>query len=203
MIYRRLENFYATIPYRDIYARLGKKSGSYLNESIDENFQKWIREAFLLCEVKAAYTVFKIDNVQVDFVEFNETKIYSKSLSKFLIDCQFVVLMGITVGKQIVEVRDSLMETNPAKAIVFDATASETTDNALDTLQKTISVMYSRNMGSLLNARFSPGYGDLSIEVQKYLYDALRLDDIGIEIGDNFFMQPEKSATAFSGFKRE
>ncbi len=51
-----------------------------------------------------------------------------------------------------------------------------------------------------LSKRFSPGYGDLSLEIQKNLLaylDAHRR--IGIELTENYLMIPQKSVTAILG----
>ena len=54
-----------------------------------------------------------------------------------------------------------------------------------------------------LRPRFSPGYGDLSINLQKQIFACLTPQKIGVELSDNCFMTPSKSVTAIIGIKKE
>ena len=51
-----------------------------------------------------------------------------------------------------------------------------------------------------LRPRYSPGYGDLSLEVQSEVLKVLNADKIlGIKLGANLLMTPKKSITAVQG----
>ena len=51
-----------------------------------------------------------------------------------------------------------------------------------------------------LKPRYSPGYGDLSLSVQKDVLNILNADKIlGIKLGENLLMIPKKSITAIQG----
>ena len=48
--------------------------------------------------------------------------------------------------------------------------------------------------------RFSPGYGDLPLEVQRTLFSLLEpMRHIGLSLTDSLLMSPTKSVTAFVG----
>jgi hypothetical protein len=47
--------------------------------------------------------------------------------------------------------------------------------------------------------RFSPGFGDVSLEVQKDFFSLLPCSKIGLTLMDTLIMAPEKSVTAFVG----
>ena len=49
--------------------------------------------------------------------------------------------------------------------------------------------------------RFSPGYGDVPLTVQKDFFRLLPCQKIGLTLMDNLIMAPEKSVTAFIGIK--
>ena len=57
--------------------------------------------------------------------------------------------------------------------------------------------------GSTLTPRFSPGYGDLSLDLQT---DLIRITEaqkhIGITLSENLIMIPTKSVTAIIGIKQ-
>ena len=51
--------------------------------------------------------------------------------------------------------------------------------------------------------RFSPGYGDLSLDLQKTVFELLNPEKhIGITLTDGMLMTPMKSVSAFIGIKR-
>jgi cobalamin-dependent methionine synthase I len=50
--------------------------------------------------------------------------------------------------------------------------------------------------------RFSPGYGDLSLEVQRYFFKKLKLMEMGINLNLSLLMLPQKSITAFIGWRK-
>jgi len=51
----------------------------------------------------------------------------------------------------------------------------------------------------LTRMRFSPGYGDLSLENQKLFFKALELEKMGMKLTESLMMFPEKSVTAIAG----
>ena len=55
-----------------------------------------------------------------------------------------------------------------------------------------------------LKPRFSPGYGDLSLETQKQLFSILDCErQLGISLNSSLLMSPSKSVTAFVGLYDE
>ena len=75
---------------------------------------------------------------------------------------------------------------------------SETADAGLDELQSYIDKILIRE-GKKTTKRFSPGYGDLKLEMQKRIFDALEPGSIGISINESFMLEPEKSVFAVCG----
>ena len=56
--------------------------------------------------------------------------------------------------------------------------------------------------GVLLRPRFSPGYGDLPLEVQKDIFSLLECHKrIGVSLNESLLMSPSKSVTAFVGLE--
>ena len=54
-----------------------------------------------------------------------------------------------------------------------------------------------------LKARFSPGYGDFALEIQREFLDILNASKtVGIVLSDGGVMIPEKSVTAVMGISR-
>ena len=52
-----------------------------------------------------------------------------------------------------------------------------------------------------LRPRFSPGYGDLPLAMQREIFAALPLEKaLGLTLGENLLMTPTKTVTAIAGF---
>ena len=57
--------------------------------------------------------------------------------------------------------------------------------------------------GELLSPRFSPGYGDLPLSLQKEIFSYLGCSrSIGLTLNESLLMTPAKSVTAIAGIKR-
>ena len=56
--------------------------------------------------------------------------------------------------------------------------------------------------GFKLHSRFSPGYGDVSLEIQRHFFSILPCTQrIGLTLTNSLVMAPEKSVTAFIGME--
>ena len=56
-----------------------------------------------------------------------------------------------------------------------------------------------KNQNNFTRPRFSPGFGDVSLENQKHFFNLLPCSKIGLSLMDTLIMAPEKSVTAFVG----
>jgi hypothetical protein len=159
-----------------------------------------INKAKKICNLKGAYTILDIiKNKNNKIVINNNIIIKSKNLSKLLEKSDKIVFMASTVGNDIVKLRDeNIKGKDPAFGVILDAVASETADAGLDWIQQFISRQIAKQ-GLKLTRRFSPGYGDLHISIQKTIYKKLKLNKIGIKITKNYFLIPEKSVLAIAG----
>jgi hypothetical protein len=80
-------------------------------------------------------------------------------------------------------------------AVVLDAVLSEKTDFGLDFIEQEIAPVLRRG-GRAAGRRLSCGYGDFSLENQKFFYNTLDFGKYGIGINDRFILSPEKTVTA-------
>ena len=126
-----------------------------------------------------------------------ENLIQGQSIKEHLKDCEKAVIMCATIGIEADKLIRRTQITDMAKAVVLDAmggVAVEQVCNKVDQLvAEEFPVFYS-------TWRFSPGYGDYPIELQKEflsLLDAPR--KIGLCTNDNYILTPMKSVTAITG----
>lgn len=103
---------------------------------------------------------------------------------------------SVTVGNEVIRYRD---QADAGIAVICDAVASETADAAMDLLQKLASGELIRQGLDVGIRRFSPGYGDMPLELQKFFFRRLKLAELNMNLNENMFITPEKSVTAFAG----
>lgn len=197
-----LEKIILQPPMAKIYSRLGfKKRTTSLTSSRQEETDRYIEEAAGIVNLQGSFINLSIlkndgrETVLAGGMSFASTK-----LAVFLGGCPGAVLMGATAGRAIMEaIADKTRQDNFTAAVVYDATASEMTDAALDWITDYINIQMRRENRRLLPRRFSAGYADLALENQKKIYDKLELGEIGVSITPDFLLIPEKSVTAISG----
>ena len=197
-----LGNIFLNPPYAKIYSRLGyKKSTTQIALSQRRETDSAIEEAASLILLKGSIfrtLISKNDGEEITLA--GNVTFSSKKLSALLKDCPEAVLMGATAGSAIMEaIGEKTNSDDLAAAVVYDATASEMVDAALDWIMDYLNQQLRRDGKRMLPRRFSAGYADFKLENQKIIYEKLQMDKIGVEINSGFILLPEKSVTAISG----
>ena len=122
----------------------------------------------------------------------------SIALSKHLSGCDYAIVFGATIGLYIDRLITKYSSISPTKALLLQAIGAERIEALCDTFADDLGRKYS------LTKRFSPGYGDLSLNVQSDLFSALGLEKkIGLTLTESLLMSPTKSVTAIMGIRRE
>ena len=83
-------------------------------------------------------------------------------------------------------------------AAVFQATGAMLIEEVVDFANNQIAQI-EKNQNNSVRPRFSPGFGDVSLENQKHFFNLLPCSKIGLSLMDTLIMAPEKSVTAFVG----
>ena len=122
----------------------------------------------------------------------------SKSLEKLLQNCKRILLFAATVGFDVDRRITKYSKINPAKALIFQAIGTERIESLCDTFEEDLK----REKGYTLTTRFSPGYGDLPLEMQKDVFASLDCyKNIGVSLNDSLLMTPSKTVTAIIGIQ--
>ena len=114
-----------------------------------------------------------------------------------LADCAQAALLICTLGAGFEALLRAEQARSMARAAMLDACGSAWVEAGCDAAQEEIA---GRFPGAYLTDRFSPGYGDLPLAVQRdicALLDAPRR--LGVQVTDSFLMNPSKSVTAVVG----
>jgi len=127
-------------------------------------------------------------------------EIKSKMLLNTLKNCSEVIVFAATVGIEIDRLIAKYGRISPSRALIFQAIGAERIEALCDTFCKDLE--NEKKMNS--SPRFSPGYGDLPLSVQKYIFDVLDCSKhIGLTLNDSLLMSPSKSVTAFVGLSND
>ena len=127
-----------------------------------------------------------------------DTELEGKSIKKLLAPCNKCVVMAITVGFEVDMKIAALGSSSPALSLLADAAASSSVEDACDACCESIE----SELGVKLTPRFSPGYGDLPMNIQPALLtltNARRY--LGLTVGTGCMLSPIKSVTAIAGIK--
>ncbi len=192
-------------PPEAIYRRLGhRKDLTRIRPDEAKTLGDRIEQARTIITLKGAarrLPILSKDSRRIQLPDNEALK--SVHLAALLADSQEVLLMGATAGDAIMEaIRQDTAADNLTRAIVFDATASEMVDAALDWMEAFFARELRRESRRLTKSRFSCGYGDLALENQKLFYDLLDLKRFGVELTEQYILTPEKSVTAVAGIER-
>lgn len=107
-----------------------------------------------------------------------------------------VGVMAVTVGMGLERELRRLSLTDPVAHVIFDAAATTVVERAADACEASL-VAAAAERGLHTSYRFSPGYGDLPLDVQPVLLDALDARRrLGITLSPQLLMTPTKSVTA-------
>ena len=191
--------------YSEIARYLGYQKIVVPDEQISALIKSAAEEMLELIQPQGVYEKFDLSveyDEQKDFgrVTFSDVKIESKDLARNLRACTQVVLFAATLGPQCDQLIRRAQVKDQVKAAVFQATGAMYIEKCVDLLNEKIR-LEAEALGQKVRPRYSPGYGDLSLEVQKDFFRLLPCQRIGLSLMDSLIMSPEKSVTAFIGIK--
>ncbi|HPC48308.1 MAG TPA: hypothetical protein PLW83_09690, partial [Deltaproteobacteria bacterium] len=168
-----------------------------------EYLVRTVHDAVDTVSLKGASAALKIEDLASDRVTLEGSlEIRSASLARMLDKSWGALVMAATAGNAIMDAIGRSMGDDLTRSVVFDAVGSEMADSALDWIMKVEGRRLMRYALGLSRRRYSSGYGDLSLQTQKIVYDLLGLGRIGIGITDSLMLVPEKSVTAIAAVVR-
>lgn len=151
---------------------------------------------------RAVYAVYPITRLETG-VSLGFFTTSSRDLMKNLDGCHSVIVFGATVGHALDRILSRESVLSPARALLLEAFGTERVEALADTFCRDLAAQYKKE-GSVLRPRFSAGYGDLPLAVQKELFAALDLSRrLGVTLNDSLLMSPKKSVTAFIGIAKK
>ena len=176
----------------------------YKGQDIDENLANTIEECreeikkIIMPRVIYTYKNIKLCNDGVEVIATNLI-LKGKDIKEHLKNSKECVLMAVTLGNEIEKKTRLYEKTNLTKALILDACATTAVEEVCDIVENSIKEKAILS-GMNITFRYSPGYGDLPLDVQSNFLRALEAQKkIGLTVSENNLLFPRKSVTAIIG----
>jgi len=176
-----LDEFAIKIPEKKLLRRLGYKTGAdSQNSSINEMIATEQNRFPSLIKPQAVYVI-------LDYQETNQHPIFEQANKVALCLC--------TIGPELEKTSSELIQQNEMlKGFILDSLGSEAAEEVAVQSDKVIAAQ-ALESGLWPSKRYSPGYGTWDIREQKYIFDVLPADSIGVSLSQSFMMSPRKSVS--------
>lgn len=189
-----MQTLISSLPQEEILRYLGHR-GSALPSSMQQLLEDCIAGTLQTITPNyryQAYTpVFSEHRVWLGSVELTGNDIVA-----LLQGCHTVYLMAVTLGLPIERTIRTKMLTAPDQGVIYDSCASAAVEVLADLVEEEIR----QTVKEPLTMRYSPGYGDLPLEVQGALVRELDTHrKIGLTTTESLLLTPGKSVTAILG----
>ena len=168
------------------------------DEETGELAEECIKEILRAAEEKICVREFPV-TVRDGSLDCGCFQTSSKDVLKNLGGCTQVLVMAATLGTGVDRLLLKYGKLFMAKAVVMQAAAAALIEEVCDRNFESWRKEYEEK-GLYLRPRFSPGYGDFPLSVQKDLLGGLEAGKrLGITLTDGGLMMPSKSVTAVIG----
>ncbi|MDI9468934.1 MAG: vitamin B12 dependent-methionine synthase activation domain-containing protein [Bacillota bacterium] len=129
-----------------------------------------------------------------------EDILLGRDIELLLASSDRVLLMAVTLGREVEMLIRRQAFSNLAYSVVLDAVASAAVESLAEDINRELEGKYAP---CHLTERFSPGYGDMPMSVQGPLLRLLNADkELGIATTAGHIMVPRKSISAILGISR-
>ena len=183
---------------KEICRYLGYR-GHEADEATKQLVEVCVRELLRVAEPKYVRREYPVKVLKEGTLDLGCFQTNSKNLMKNLGGCGQVLLMAVTLGLEVDRLLMRYGKLNVTKAVVLQAAAAAMIESCCNRLCLEWKTEYEAR-GRYLRPRYSPGYGDFSLDFQKRILEELYAGrQIGITLTDGCLMVPTKSVTAVIG----
>jgi hypothetical protein len=175
------------------------------DEKINRLIEEVIAEIKKLINFRYLYQKFTIQHTS-EGVKIKNTTLTLKgeSIKKHLQNSEEIYLMAATLGAQVDKRISYYEKISVTKAMIFDACATTAIEEGCDRVEAEIKEKVMEAGNEDITFRYSPGYGDLGIDIQKEFLRILKAPKkIGLTASKYNMLLPTKSVTAIIGVLEE
>ncbi|ACA54231.1 methionine synthase [Clostridium botulinum] len=193
-----MDNNNLNIDKNQVLRYLGYRGQEFSSE-IDNLIEECIKEIKTLVDLRATYKYSSVHtNNQVNLVDIN-LKLKGKDILHHLEKSNKCCVMAATLGNKVDRKILYYEKVNMTKAVILDACATTAIEEYCDLIENEVKKESEKDKLNI-NWRYSPGYGDLDISIQKDLLRSLDAErTIGLTVSSHNILIPRKSVTAIIG----
>ena len=165
-----------------------------IDSALESQLVRCIRAVLSSTRPRLTYRILPVTDSEIDGLNMGGNDI--KSL---LSSCNQAIIMAATLGPEAETLLRRTEVSDMADALIMDSAQSAAIEEVCDDFESQMRLSL-RKDGLYLTDRFSPGYGDLPLEDQKKIMDALDATKrIGLAVTPSGMMVPRKSVTCIIG----
>lgn len=188
-----------SIPMEQIVRYAGITNGA-VPDSVNDLILKCLPDIEKCAKYKACYLEVPVSISDYN-VSFDCFSVKSRNLSSILRGCKKAILVAATAGIEVDMFIKKASVTSKAEALILNSIAIAGIEKYMGVLNEHFKDLYN---GYELRPRFSPGYGDVPIALQKDLLNTLDTKrKIGVALTDSMLMTPSKSVSAIIGIGKD
>lgn len=191
---------YLPLEKTEVLRYLGYRRKQELTPAVSALVDEMIREVQDVSNARYLYQAYDFTLDEANHaIQLTNTDLVlqSKQLYSHLKHAKQVVLLAATLGIEVERQVRRYELSEMTKAFVLDAACVDYIEKICDLAEVDMATQFTDRV---LNRRFSPGYGDLSLEVQPQFLKTLGADrQLGLTLTENYLMIPRKSITAILG----
>ena len=182
------------------YMGISNPSGEIeMIKKVEETFshiEKWIQP-------KSVQGIFDLEkDGRITKLKNTLCTIESKDLARLLQNCDRGIIIAATLGINVDQEIMNRQRKSMLDAVVLDACCSVIIDKVCDDIEAQLMLQLKEN--EFLTMRFSPGYGDVPLEVSSNILSILNANKrIGLMQINSGMLVPTKSITAIIGISHE
>lgn len=191
-----MKEYVAAVNHADVLRLLGYRGGEIGQETLLQ-IDTACKAVCETAKPRYTYRIFDIvKSPQGILLSGTEFTLPGADIARLLKDCKRCILLAATIGIEV----EALMRRQPLNlAAVSDSCASSAIEEMVNDVHRDLQEEY-RAQSLYLTDRFSPGYGNLPITVQRPFCSILETQKrIGLTVSGSGLLIPRKSVTAVIG----
>ena len=175
-------------------------NGQEISPEIDSLISELTETAKNICTPTYTYIISDIEKTPEGLhLTGTDICLSGNDISMHLNGASKCITFACTLGVGFESTLLRLQAQSMTKALIFDAVGTAFIEEVADVTENTLLSPFIKD-GYFSKFRYSPGYGDLSLEFQKKIINTLQCQKrIGLTVTDTNILIPRKSVTAFIG----
>ena len=184
---------------QEVFRYLGAKGGE-MSDSIMKMVDLCIQKVIENDRSRYVYKEFPLRSQNGSlYLEGTSFHLQGMDIGRLLKECHSVLLIAVTLTEAADRWIRREQIKDMARAVVMDACCSVAVEAVCDQVQADLAEVYEKK-GRYLTDRFSPGYGDMPLNQQADVIDALDANRrIGLTLSESHLLIPTKSITGIVG----